>query len=84
MKLRHKQMHISNSFHILYKPFLKSVHKTNPCRNLLLFPDTRKQQTQICEELVPSVFPLLKEHIWLVHAGIIHHSVYQDQIKEKF
>ena len=33
-----------------------------------------KHQTQIFEELVPSVLPLLKEHIRPGHAGIINHS----------
>ena len=35
-----------------------------------------KHQTQIFEELVPSVLPLLKEHIRLGHAGIVDHSIY--------
>ena len=34
-----------------------------------------KHQTQIFEELVPSILPLLKEHIRLGHAGIVDHSV---------
>ena len=34
-----------------------------------------KHQTQIFEELVPSVSPLLKKHIGLGHAGIVDHSV---------
>ena len=34
-----------------------------------------KHQTQIFEELVPSVSPLLKMHIRLGHAGIMDHSV---------
>ncbi|WP_419595907.1 hypothetical protein [Thiolapillus sp.] len=35
----------------------------------------QKHQTQIFEELVPSVSPLLKKHIRLGHAGIVDHSV---------
>ena len=34
-----------------------------------------KHQTQIFEELVPSILPLLKEHINLGHAGIVDNSV---------
>ena len=34
-----------------------------------------KHQTQIFEELVPLILPLLKEHIKLGHAGIADHSV---------
>ena len=34
-----------------------------------------KHQTQIFEVIVPSVLPLLKEHIKLGHAGIVDHSV---------
>ena len=35
-----------------------------------------KYQTQIFKELIPSVLPLLKEHIRPGHAGIVDHSVY--------
>ena len=34
-----------------------------------------KHQTQIFEELVPSVSTMLKEHIRLGHAGITDHSI---------
>ena len=34
-----------------------------------------KHRTQNFEELVPSVSPMLKKHIWLGHAGIMDHSV---------
>ena len=37
-----------------------------------------KHQTQMFEEFVPSVVPLLTEHIRLGHAGIVHHSAYID------
>ena len=32
-------------------------------------------QTQISKESVPSILPLLKEHIDLGHAGIVNHSI---------
>ena len=37
--------------------------------------DADPHQTQIFEELVPSILPLLKEHVRLRHAGIVIHSV---------
>ena len=37
-----------------------------------------KHLTQMFEELVPSVLPLITEHIRLGHAGIVHHSAYTD------
>ena len=36
---------------------------------------TNIKQHFFCEELVPSVLPLLKKHIRLGHAGIVDHSV---------
>ena len=33
-----------------------------------------KHETQIFKELVPSILPLLKEHIRLEHAGVVDHS----------
>ena len=46
--------------------------------NLLLstpHPHSPTHQTQIFEELVLLILPLLKEHIQLGHAGIVDHSV---------
>jgi len=42
---------------------------------------------QIFKDMVHSILPLLNEHIWLRHAGIINwpfHLIYQYQIKIKF
>ena len=56
-------MRISKLFYIdLYKPFIKSIHKTNP------------YATQIFRELVPAILLLLKEHIRLGYADIVDHS----------
>ena len=35
----------------------------------------QEHQTNKFEELIPSILPLLKEHIRLGHAGIVDHSV---------
>ena len=64
----HKQMHISKLFSHVYHLSVKSVYKTN-------HKPYNKRQIQIFEDLVPSVLPLLKEHIRLGHAGIVDHSV---------
>ena len=54
-------------------PFLITVHKTNPYTNRK--QNIHKQKTPIVKELVPSVVPMLKEHIRLGHAGIIDRSI---------
>ena len=41
----------------------------------LRFQTGGQHQTQIFEELVPSILPLLKENIILGHDGITDHSV---------
>ena len=43
--------------------------------DLLSQAHIHKHQTQIFKELVPSILPLLKEHIMLGHAGIVNHSI---------
>ena len=55
----------------MYQPFVKSIYKTNRFANM---KHTQTSDTFL-EVLVPSVLPLLKEHIRLGHAGIIDHSV---------
>ena len=42
---------------------------------IYIIQNIHKHRTQIFEELVPSVSPLLKKHIRLGHAGIVDHSV---------
>ena len=64
----HKQIHISNLFSHVYQPSVKSIYKTNHKSKHKTY--IHKHQTQIFEELVPSILPLLKEHIRLGHAGI--------------
>ena len=71
----HKQMHISKFFSyiiIIYQPLVKSIYKTNHFANI---QHTHTNIRQIFEELVPSILPLLKEHIKLGHAGVTDHSV---------
>ena len=46
--------------------------KTSPHANIK--QNTRTQTTHLFEELVPSLLPMLKEHIRLGQAGIINHS----------
>ena len=63
-------MHISKPCVYIYiynkiNAFLESVHKTNPYTNI-------KHKFSV---LVPSVLPMLKEHMWLGHAAIIDHFV---------
>ena len=70
--LGHKQTHISKLFSHIYQPSVKSVYKTNHFTNKTYI---HKHQTQIFKDLVPSILPLLKEHIRLGHAGIVDHSV---------
>ena len=73
----HKQIHSSKLFSHIYQPSVKSIYKTNHFANI------KHTYTNI-EELVPSVLPLLKEHIRLGHAGIVNHSIYRYQVKEKY
>ena len=56
-------MYISKLFSNIYKPFLESIQKNNPYRNIK--QNMHKHQTQIFKELVPSILPLLKEQIRL-------------------
>ena len=51
---------------LIYKPFLKSIHKTSPYAN-------KTHKYQIFEELIPSKSSLLKELIRLGHAGLVDH-----------
>ena len=82
----HKQIHISKllsrltyistlcqvfSHYICINPSVKSIYKTN---HKSKHYNIHKHQTQIFEELVPSILPLLNEHIRLGHAGIVDHS----------
>ena len=60
----HKQIHISKLFSYTYQPSVKSVYKTNHFTNRYKFSKS-----------VPSILPLLKEHIRLGRAGIVDHSV---------
>ena len=67
----HKQIHISKLFsHIYINPLSSQSTKLRKHKTYI-----HKHQTQIFEELVPSVLPLLKEHIRLEHSGIVDHSV---------
>ena len=63
----------------MYQPSVKSIYNTNHFANIkhtyTNIRHTHKHQAQIFEELLPSVLPLLKEHIRLGHAGIVDHSV---------
>ena len=65
----HKQTHTHTYTHIyIYQPSVKSIYKTNHFTNI-------KNQTRIFKELVPSILPLLKEHIRLGHAGVVDHPI---------
>ena len=109
----------------IYKPCLKSIHKTNPYtdtkrrspeddQTLLeakahfktLYvnpvpsqstkPTAAQTQKKKCmytqtsasnfQEFVPSVLPLLKEHVRLGHAGMLDHSVWliDTRLKKKY
>ena len=73
----HKQIHISKFFSHRYINPLSS-QSTTPNDQSLCKHKTyiiHKHQTQISEELVPSILSLLKEHIRLGHASIVDHSV---------
>ena len=59
---------------------VESIHKTNHFANIKRTTYIYNHQTHISEELVPSILPLLKEHIRLGHAGIVDHSDYRYQI----
>ena len=68
----HKQIHISKLFLHIYKHSVKSVYKTSHFANI------KHTYTNIRHKFlksVPSILPLLKEHIRLGHAGIINHSI---------
>ena len=68
----HKQINISKLFSHMYQPSVKSVYKTNHFTNkMYIYIQTSDTNFQ---ELVPSIFPLLKEHIRLGHAGSVDHS----------
>ena len=68
----HKQIHISKLFSHIYQPSQVNLQNQSLRKHKTY---THKHQTQIFEELVPSILPLLKEHIRLEHAGIVDHSV---------
>ena len=72
----HKQTHISKLFSYNY---ISTVCQVNPQNQSLRKHKTYiyKHQTQIFEELVPSILPLLKEHIRLGHAGYITSAIWQ-------
>ena len=70
----HKQIHISKLFSHIYQPSVKSLYKTDHFANIKhtwIYTNIRQKKS----ELVPSVLPLLKEHIRVGHAGIVDHSV---------
>ena len=79
----HKQIHISELLsHIyIYQPSVKSIYKINHFANI------KRTYTNIRYKflkLVPSILPLLKEHIRLGHAGIVDHFVFIDtRLKQK-
>ena len=55
----------------------KSSNRKFP-QNHIISPDInlhKTKPTQIFEELIPAILPLLRKHIRLGHAGIIDHSV---------
>ena len=58
----HKQMHISKLFSYIYihKSFVSSIHKTNHFANIKHTLYIHKHQTQIFEELVPSILTPIK------------------------
>ena len=69
----HKQIHISKLFsHIISTLCQVSLQNQSLCK---LKTCIHKHQTQIFEELVPSVLLLLKEHIRLGHAVVVNYSV---------
>ena len=70
----HKQIHISKLFsHIYISTFCQvNLQNQSPHKYKTYI---HKHQTHIFEELVPSILPLLKDHIRLGHAGIVDHSV---------
>ena len=72
----HKQMRISKLISYIYKPFVKSVHKTNHLANMKQNIHTQISDTNF-QELVPLNLPLLKKHIRLGHTGIFDHSNYK-------
>ena len=70
----HKQIHISKLFSHIYISTLCQVSLQNQSlRKHKAY--INNHQTKNIEELVPSILPLLKEHIRLGHGGIIDHSV---------
>ena len=74
VKLRSLANTISKLFsHIyIYKPSVKSIYKTSHFTNI---KHTYTNIRHKFSKLVPSILPLLKEHIRLGHAGIVGHSV---------
>ena len=72
----HKQIRISKLFSHNY---ISTVCQVKPQNQSLRKHKTYiyKHQTQIFEELVPLMLPLLKEHIRLGHAGYITCAIWQ-------
>ena len=71
----HKQIHISKLFSHRYMSTLKSSQSTKPTTSQTYI---HKHQTQIFEQLVPSILSLLKlikEHIRLGHVSTVDHSI---------
>ena len=86
IKLSHKQPHVSNLPYNLYgHPFSSQSTKPIPTQTLNK-TYIHKHQTNLFEELAPSILPLLKEHIRLGDAGVVDHSVMSNllhQVKEE-
>ena len=61
IKLRHREIQIAKLFS--YKPLLKAIFKINPYTTIKRNTDTKIKHKFL--KLVPSILPLLKEHIWL-------------------
>ena len=71
----HKQIHIFKLFSHIYISTLCQVNLQNQSlRKHKTY--IHKHQTQIFEELAPSILPLLKEQRRLGHAGIVDQCVY--------
>ena len=67
-------MHIVFKTPQIYRTFSRQSTKPIPTQTVTKIY-MHKYQTQISEELVPSILPLLKEHIRLGHTGIVDRSV---------
>ena len=79
----HKQILISKLFSHIYQPSVKSIYKTNHFANI---KHTYTNIIIFFEELVPSILPLLKEHIrlrtcWYRRPFCL---IYCYQVKEKY